>query len=175
MIHMGDDVGRSQGGNNNAWCQNSPLGWMIWNHEDCDNELKEFVKQLIKVRMHLLDFCSPQETPKTQQFFNDTNENIWIQWHGVKTNKPDWSSWSHTISYSVNLREEGSIAWIGMNAYSQSMNFELPKPISKWIKVIDTTALTKKDLRKKELINQKQISLESRSLVLLATKKYSNV
>ena len=37
MILMGDEVGRSQGGNNNAWCQNSPIGWMIWNHEDCDN------------------------------------------------------------------------------------------------------------------------------------------
>ena len=30
MILMGDEVGRSQGGNNNSWCQNNQLGWMIW-------------------------------------------------------------------------------------------------------------------------------------------------
>ena len=44
MILMGDEVGRSQGGNNNAWCQNNQIGWMSWCPDDCDQDLKEFVK-----------------------------------------------------------------------------------------------------------------------------------
>ena len=39
MLLMGDEVGRSQGGNNNTWCQDSPLGWMVWNENHCDLEL----------------------------------------------------------------------------------------------------------------------------------------
>ena len=33
MLLMGDEVGRSQGGNNNTWCQDSPLSWMVWNDD----------------------------------------------------------------------------------------------------------------------------------------------
>ena len=60
MLLMGDEVGRSQGGNNNTWCQDNPLGWMTWNHKNCDQDLKEFVIKLISLRKQLPEFFSPE-------------------------------------------------------------------------------------------------------------------
>ena len=56
---MGDELGRSQGGNNNTWCQDNPLGWMDWNHNNWDHDLKEFVLKLISLRKQLSEFFSP--------------------------------------------------------------------------------------------------------------------
>ncbi len=174
MILMGDEIGRSQGGNNNAWCQNTSLGWMIWEENICDNELKEFVKQLIKIRKNLSNFFSPEITPISQSSYQESTNKFWIQWHGVKTNSPDWGSWSHTISYSINEEDKGSVIWLGLNAYEQTMKFELPKSTSSWMKVIDTTTLVSNDLQPELILNQKEIQIESRSLVLIASKEYCN-
>ena len=59
MLLMGDEVGRSQGGNNNTWCQDNPLGWMDWDHKNWDHDLKEFVLKLISLRKQLPEFFSP--------------------------------------------------------------------------------------------------------------------
>ena len=49
MILMGDEIGRSQGGNNNSWCQNNLLGWMNWENGQQDLELLEYFKYVIKI------------------------------------------------------------------------------------------------------------------------------
>ena len=174
MLLMGDEVGRSQGGNNNTWCQDSPLGWMIWNSENCDLDQKDFVKKLLTIRKSLPELFSPNsyisEKPKPNQS-NQTN--LWIEWHGIKLNKPDWSSWSHTISYSINDGEKGSAVWFGLNAYSQSMSFELPIPISPWKKIIDTGDSSNEQIPSKPT-NQKNVQIESRSLVLMIANEYSD-
>ncbi len=174
MLLMGDEIGRSQGGNNNSWCQNNPLGWMTWDHQNCDQDLKEFVIKLICLRKQLPEFFSPdfvyssyKDIPKVK------TSDFWIQWHGIKVNKPDWGDWSHTLGYSINKEDEGSAIWLGLNAYKESMLFELPKPISPWKKYIDTSCLKNKNASKRPLSNQSNICLESNSLVLLVANEYS--
>ena len=167
MILMGDEVGRSQGGNNNSWCQNSPLGWMIWNADRCDIDLHNFVKKLILIRKELPELFSPEKF--IQEIPQQTGNDLWVEWHGIKLGKPDWGSWSHTISYSINLGSKGSIAWIGLNAYDQSMNFELPKSKSKWVKIIDTSIVKEEVFSEEPAQNQENIQLENRSMVLMIT------
>ncbi len=174
MILMGDEVSRSQGGNNNSWCQNNPLGWMVWEDNDIDKDLKEFVKKLIRIRTQLSDFFSPKANHQPQKRSVISKNNIWIQWHGVKVNTPDWGSWSHTISYSIHNSKEGAVIWIGMNAYNQTMLFELPESHSPWLKVLDTTFMNANELKTRQLKNQSEIEVESQSLVLLTTKHYAN-
>ncbi len=176
MILMGDEVGRSQGGNNNAWCQDSPLGWMIWHPENCDEHLQTFVKKLLMVREKLPEFFSAERLIKEKPSHNATvQEGLWIQWNGIKLNKPDWSSWSHTISYSIHDGAQGAVLWLGLNAYSESMSFELPKPISPWKQIINTSCIdTKKSPIALALPNQESIEMQSRSLVLLLASKYAN-
>ena len=175
MLLMGDEVGRSQGGNNNTWCQNSPLGWMIWHQDNCDLDLKNFVKKLLTLRKNLPEFFSPtlffSENPNS---IDSSQKNLWVQWHGIKLNKPDWGSWSHTISYSINQGERGSAAWIGLNAYSQSMIFELPSPVSPWCKILDTGSLSTIKNTKVDTFNQSEIKIESKSLVLMIADEYSS-
>ncbi len=48
MILGGDEFGRSQGGNNNAWCQDNEISWFDW--ESADAELREFTQRLIRLR-----------------------------------------------------------------------------------------------------------------------------
>ena len=174
MISMGDEVGRSQGGNNNTWCQDNPLGWMTWNHKNCDQDLKEFVIKLINLRKQLPEFFSPECVYDSRKDANkhETND-FWIQWHGIEVNKPDWSDWSHTLGYSINKKDEGSAIWMGFNAYKESMLFGLPKPISPWRKYIDTSSLKNKNVSKKPLANQSLIKIESNSLVLLVSNEFS--
>jgi len=84
MILMGDEIGRSQGGNNNSWCQNNLLGWMNWEHARQDLELLEYFKYVIKIRKKLINIFNPPYFPN-----NQTNENIpTYHWHGTKLDNP---------------------------------------------------------------------------------------
>ncbi len=174
MILMGDEVGRSQGGNNNTWCQDNPLGWMDWNQKNWDNDLKEFVLKLISLRKQLPEFFSPDSIYECQEDNTKVKtSNFWIQWHGIKVNKPDWGDWSHTLGFSINKNDEGSAIWIGFNAYKESMLFDLPTPISHWKKYIDTSILKTKSVSKKPLANQSNVRIERNSLVLMVSSEYS--
>ena len=178
MLLMGDEIGRSQGGNNNTWCQDNPLGWMDWDHENCDQDLKEFVIKVIAIRKQLPEFFSPNKIFENKFELKKDNtkaktSDFWIQWHGIKVNKPDWSDWSHTLGFSINKSNEGAAIWLGFNAYKESMIFELPTPISPWKKYIDTSFLKNKNVSKKPLANQSNIRIESNSLVLMVSNDYS--
>ena len=59
MLLMGDEVSRSQGGNNNTWCQDTQLSWMIWSQEHCDRALLTYVQRLLKVRTQLAEVLNP--------------------------------------------------------------------------------------------------------------------
>ena len=166
MLLMGDEIGRSQGGNNNSWCQNNLLGWMNWDHSQQDLELFEYFKYIIKIRKKLIKIFNPSPSFLLK---NHNRENIpEYHWHGTKVDSPDWSSWSHTIAFSINEGETNPIVWIGLNAYSKNIDFQLPKCKYNWLKVIDTsmskifTPLT---------INEKCVSIESRSSLLIISEE----
>ena len=133
MLLMGDEIGRSQGGNNNTWCQNNDLGWMNWEETNQDLELLNYVKQLTFIRKKLIDLINPCLNKES------SNKNsIEYQWHGTTLDKPDWGSWSHTIAFSIN-KDKKPLIWIGLNAYSKNINFSIPTSKSNWIKVLDTS------------------------------------
>ncbi len=177
MLLMGDEVSRSQGGNNNCWCQNNPLSWMIWNKDHCDQDLYMFVKSLLLIRQHLSMLFSPENPHNESKKEGLKNsDNFWIQWHGAKLEAPDWGHWSHTISYSINKSDQGSVMWIGLNAYSKVIEFALPKPTSSWNCIIDTSSNNPFDQSQKANIknNFKTIRLQSRSMIALLSKEYAS-
>ena len=164
MILMGDEIGRSQGGNNNSWCQNNLLGWMNWEHGQQDLELLEYFKYVIKIRKKLINIFNPSFFPN-----NQTNENIpTYHWHGTKLDSPDWSSWSHTVAFSINKDNTSPLVWIGLNAYSKSIDFPLPKCKYNWLKVIDTSM---SEIFEPLTINEKSVSIKSRSSLLIISEE----
>jgi len=164
MILMGDEIGRSQGGNNNSWCQNNLLGWMNWEQGQQDKELLEYFKYVIKIRKKLINIFNPSFFPN-----NQTNENIpTYHWHGTKLDTPDWSSWSHTVAFSINKDNSSPLVWIGLNAYSKSIDFPLPKCKYNWLKVIDTSM---PEIFEPLTINEKSVSIKSRSSSLIISEE----
>ncbi len=165
MLLMGDEIGRSQGGNNNSWCQNNFLGWMNWDESQQDLELLKYFKYVIKIRKKLIKIINPTI------FINKNHENIpryQYHWHGTKLNSPDWSSWSHTIAFSINESDTNPLVWIGLNAYSKSIDFSLPRCNHNWLKVIDTG---ESNISKPSIINEKFVSIKSRSSLLIISEE----
>ncbi len=164
MILMGDEIGRSQGGNNNSWCQNNLLGWMNWEHSQQDLELLEYFKYVIKIRKKLINIFNPSFIPN-----NQNNENIpTYHWHGTKLDSPDWSSWSHTVVFSLNKGNTNPLVWIGLNAYSKSIDFPLPKCKYNWLKVIDTGM---PEIFEPLTIHERSVSIKSRSSLLIISEE----
>jgi len=164
MILMGDEIGRSQGGNNNSWCQNNLLGWMNWDSGQQDLELLEFFKYVIKIRKKLINIFNPSFLPN-----NPNHENIpRYHWHGTKLDTPDWNSWSHTIAFSINKGKTNPLVWIGLNAYSKSIDFPLPKSEYNWLKVIDTNM---NKIFEPLTVNEKSVSIKSKSSLLIISEE----
>ena len=177
MLLMGDEVGRSQGGNNNSWCQNSPLGWMVWNEDQCDLELKQFLQRLLRLRQALPQLFNPLVPPresnrKSAEQPSEQRSDLWRQWHGVNLAKPDWAAWSRTTATSLHRGSRGALLWMGFNAYKESLSFELPVPASPWKRVIDTSLPIPKDFPAEPAsFSGVEIPLQSRSFVLLLAEE----
>ena len=169
MLLMGDEVGRSQGGNNNTWCQDSPLSWMVWNNDQCDRELKQFLQRLLKLRAALPHLFNPVVPPREiRRKPLNPPKGLWRQWHGVKLGQPDWAAWSRTAAMSLHHNGEGALIWLGFNAYSDDLDFELPVPTSPWKRAIDTAQLPGMELPEQmTTVEGSSLNLKSRSLVLL--------
>ena len=177
MLLMGDEVSRSQGGNNNSWCQDSPLGWMIWNPDRCDHEQHLFTTRLLKLRQQLIGLINPLHPPQGEARKRSAHQEdeLWQQWHGVELGKPDWASWSHTLSTSLQRGNRGAVLWIAFNAYDKPMTFKLPEAASPWNRVLDTGRSSPEDLPPQaEPFTATSIRLSDRSLVLLLAREVAS-
>ena len=137
MILMGDEVLRTQHGNNNAYCQDNEANWFDWSLVEKHADVHRFLKLLI-ARRSLRD--SGHERQRIS--LTDLIRRGIKGWHGVKLHQPDWSEYSHSIALSVELQNEGLVVHFIFNAYWEPLDFELPsidtdKP-SLWRRWIDT-------------------------------------
>src|SRR5271165_553991 len=136
MFVMGDEVRRSQRGNNNAYCQDNETSWFDWNLVSKHADLFRFVKLLIERRV-IRDVEHERHRVSLCQVLREQNH----VWHGVKLNQPDWSPFSHSIAISGELKYERVLVHIIFNAYWEPLEFELPilrEGREKWRRWIDT-------------------------------------
>lgn len=135
MINMGDEVGRSQKGNNNAYCQDNELSWFDWKDVNRHSELLRFTQGLIKMRLYNAGFSS-----HLNRSLADVLERSNIIWHGVKANHADWSSDSHTIAFQLKAPHSQEVVYLAVNAYHEALSFELPEvENSHWYRLVDTS------------------------------------
>jgi glycogen operon protein len=121
MIAMGDEVRRTQRGNNNAYCQDNEISWFDWTLLAKHAGLHRFVKLLIERRL----FQDVQEEHDFATLNQVLRESI-KAWHGVKLYQPDWNDWSHSLAISAELKKEKQIMHLILNAYWEPLEFELP-------------------------------------------------
>jgi len=121
MFVMGDEVRRSQRGNNNAYCQDNETSWFDWNLLSKHADVLRFVKLLIERRM-MRDVEHENRRVSLRQVLRETKPT----WHGVKPNHPDWSPFSHSIAIGGELKNEAIVVYLILNAYWEPLDFELP-------------------------------------------------
>jgi glycogen operon protein len=133
MFVMGDEVRRTQRGNNNAYCQDNDASWFDWNLLCKHADVLRFVKLLIQRRL-MRDVEHEQRRASLRQVLSETKP----AWHGVKPNQPDWSPYSHSVAIGAEVKNEAVSAHIILNAFWEPLDFELPalsggKPWRRWI------------------------------------------
>ena len=137
---------------------------MNWDDTQQDLELLDYFKYVIKIRKKLRNIFNPTLFP------NNPKQEIIprYHWHGTKLDSPDWSSWSHTVAFSINKGKTNPLVWIGLNAYSKSIDFPLPKCKYNWLKVIDTSM---PEISEPLTIKEKSVSIKNRSSLLIISEE----
>ncbi len=136
MLLMGDEVGRTQNGNNNAFCQDNEISWFDWDLVRQNADLLRFVKRLIAMQMN-----RGLPLSRLNMSLTELRRRQSVSWHGVKLNQPDWGHTSHTLSGTVQLMGYPLSMHLIVNAYWQPLEFEVPpldNPQESWLCCIDT-------------------------------------
>jgi len=145
MVLMGDEVRRTQRGNNNAYSQDNEISWFDWGLLEKHADVHRFLKLLIARRL-LRDVAAEVERKNLQQFLFDANKT----WHGVKVGQPDWSPSSHSLAFSAEFRKEKLMFYIAFNSYWEDLEFELPSmeqwANNPWRRWIDTSLNSPEDI-----------------------------
>src|SRR5947209_14058498 len=133
MVVMGDEIRRTQRGNNNAYCQDNETSWFDWTLLNRHGDVHRFVKLLIARRL-MRDVEYERQRLSLNQVLHDAKK----AWHGVKLGQPDWSPCSHSLAFSADLPRQELTLHIILNAYWEPLDFELPKltngrPWRRWI------------------------------------------
>jgi len=136
MILMGDEVRRTQRGNNNAYCQDNELSWFDWSLPHAHTDIHRFLKKLIFARLRR-DAANDHGMT-----LNQIIRESYIEWHGIRLNQPDWSPDSHSIAVTAWSLSKRIVFYMMMNAYWEPLEFALP-PVSGsrargWRRWIDT-------------------------------------
>jgi glycogen operon protein len=173
MILMGDEVRRSQQGNNNAYCQDNEISWFDWGLLEKYADIHRYVKYLIQIRNNL-GVHENHQGRSLVDFLHRAN----IQWHGVHINQPDWGKDSHSLSVKVENVSRTFAIYAMFNAYWKMLNFELPEALNggdnQWRRLIDTGLESPHDIclpSQAKPLSESNYQVNPRSVVILIADK----
>ena len=136
MLLAGDELGRSQGGNNNAYCQDNATSWIDWTLLEKHADLHRFVRGLIHFRREL-------PLLRRRRFASDRRGGgLSVAWHGAKLGHPDWSPEARSLAMHLYGPVGLSDAHLYMiaNASWDDATFELPSVEGlSWRRIVDTS------------------------------------
>lgn len=168
MLLMGDEVRRTQEGNNNAYCQDNELNWFDWSLLDEHADIHRFVKKLIFSRLRR--DASEDHGMTLNQIISQAR----IEWHGTRLNQPDWSYNSHSIAVTVWSISKNLVFHMIINAYWEPLEFELPSITGlhgkAWHRWVDTYLESPHDISdwaEAPLVEGTMYSVQPRTIVVL--------
>ena len=169
MIVMGDEVRRSQGGNNNAYCQDNETSWFDWSLLKKHADLLRFFKLLTARRL-----LRGTEHERQRLSLNRLIGMASKAWHGTRLDQPDWSEHSRSLALTVDLRQDKFRLHLILNAYWEPLDFELPPCAGgrrkDWRRWVDTARETPDDIvpwEKSPGVSGSTYRAEARSVVIL--------
>jgi glycogen operon protein len=189
MLSMGDELNRTQHGNNNAYCHDEEWNWLDWS--GCDDlprktnldkngassgRLKRFVSLLTGFRRRHSQLRRPE-------FFTgiDFQQSGYpdISWHGIKPWQPDWGASSRSLAFMISgdagcsTGPDADFIYAVFNMWHEPLSFGLPKLPDgmRWHRVMDTGRPSPEDFMEpgseQLLLNQFTVTLRDRSVVVL--------
>ena len=167
MLVAGDEFGRTQFGNNNAYCQDNELSWFDW-------ELANKNKDILSFTTGLIRFSQTHELFKLESILKTSHQTrgAHIVWHGVKIGAPDLTETSHTIAFTLHHPKKNELIHVMINAFHEKLYFDLPllRINNHWHRIVDTSLPSPEDYKDPEdavRINANSYLLEPFSTVVL--------
>lgn len=179
MILSGDEMGNTQFGNNNAYCQDNEISWLNWNDLKKNHEIFSYAQKMISFRKN-------HPVLRSNQFFHNRDDlntgYADISWHGTQAWYADWGGMSRTIAFLLNGKYakggsvEDNYIYVAINMHWESQNFEIPKlPCGvNWYVAANTDMPEKNDIfasgKEPVVKEQNNFMVGSRSIVVLVGK-----
>ncbi len=181
MLCGGDEYGRSQKGNNNAYCQDNEISWYDWQLDRTQRDLVEFVRRLIALRKQ-------HPVLRRRRFFqgrhirgSEVKDISWFRPDGKEMTDDDWNA-GYARSLALRLAgdaitetdEKGraildDTLLVLLNAHHQALGFTLPahKRSVRWQPILDTAVATGSEKPVTSLKGGEEYALEARSIAVL--------
>src|SRR5262249_42013392 len=163
MLVAGDEIGRTQQGNNNAYGQDNTIGWVNW-------ALAEANQDLLRFWTHLIDFRRRHGILRRPEFYTGRPNDRGIpdiRWHGT-----DWAppGWGDADARALACTLDGDVQVL-MNMYWEPLAFQLPSiPDRRWVRAIDTALPGPDDIAEpgtEQAIDASTYLVSGRSIVVL--------
>src|SRR6266436_2008064 len=188
MLLAGDEIGRTQGGNNNAYCQDNEISWVDWTPELMDRNTFGFVRQLIALHKEHPVF-------RRRKFFQgrkikgaEIKDIVWLRPDGGEMTDEEWNQdFARCLGVALSgaaideVNERGQLVrdenfLLLMNAHFEDIPFTLPAPPlgAGWIALIDTSCQISGDANR-FFFGSASYPLQARSLTLLVERASDRV
>jgi isoamylase len=180
MILGGDEFLRTQGGNNNAYCQNNEISWFDWKLKNINSEHFTFIKRLIKFRRMHPAFHRPEFYIGKDSNFNAIPD---ITWYNINGKTPDWEDMNQCLAYrldgteaDIDADKDDNDFYLMFNGSLKDQNFKLCNPPvdTHWFMAIDTALGEGEDIPlfgdEKFLKKQKEYKVKAKSVVVLISR-----
>jgi isoamylase len=176
MLVAGDELGRTQHGNNNAWCQDNELSWLDWEH--ADEELRAFTRKLIQLRRDHPIFRRRKFLEGREVVGSGLPDAWWFRTDGRRMTQRDWQQGNgHRLGVFLNGAEIPTADEAGQrvvddsfcvlfNAHHEAADFVLP-PVRfgrRWTLELSTD---NPGAEPQEFAARDRVPIESRSILLL--------
>jgi glycogen operon protein len=171
MLLMGDEIYRTQRGNNNAYCLDDETTWFDWSAIARHADIHCFVKQLIAFRNARILPIERHEIT-----LNELIAQHRIEWHGIALGEPDWSDASHSLAATFHFDADRLALHLMINAYWEALTFAIPpldNRYSPWRRCVDTFSPSSEDVcawSDAATVRGGTFIVQPRSIVVLVTK-----
>jgi glycogen operon protein len=171
MILMGDEIGRSQQGNNNAYCQDNEINWMDWrNLGPLERELYGFVAYLARLRRDR-PLLRRSSFPHGEVLSGGPKTVSWLKPDGTEMSEQDWLDGSTRIIAALLADTDEPLILLLFNAAANDVDYALPSPRgpARWRVLVDTQ---RPSGRREDVVEPEQsIRLPPRTAMVLETER----
>ena len=171
MIVAGDEIRRTQQGNNNAYCQNNEISWFDWDLLEKNTMMFRFWKELIAFRKR-------HPSLRRRRFFTGKVNKRGVKdisWYGVNLDEPNWNDLTaRAFSFTLGGLEDEPDIHVMLNMYWEPLTFKIPEVKNRnWNLAVDTNLPAPDDINYagcERTKNDSNYIVSDRSIVVLVAK-----